>query len=186
MSSASSEYRCTGCSFVQPNVHHSVTLRYPLDDRRYGTGYRRAGWCKVCNEVVDVELLPDAADVKSELAEAERTIRGTKLEQVLKRFGRDQSAAQRRAARLAEKHRGTLAWLAQRRSQPRCLKCGTEQDARPEQESGGELRHSCGGVLEEVYPEAGAGVRVSVVPIRYVMSVDGLILRKERDNRRDD
>jgi len=176
------EYRCSGCSFVQPTVHQSITLRYVLEDGRYGTGYRRAGWCKVCNAVVDVEWLPDAADVQSELAEAERTILGTTLEQMLKRFGRDPSSAQRRAARHAEKHKGTLAWLAQRRSRPRCLKCGTEQDATPELESSGELRHSCGGVLEEVQPEARAEMRVSVVPMRRVMSVEGRVLRTERDD----
>ena len=171
------EYRCSGCSFVQPSVHQSITLRYVLEDGRYGTAYRQAGWCKACDKVVDVEQLPDASTVMWELAKAERAVRG---------MSNADSVALSRAEQLVERHGGTLAWLKQRRSRPRCLKCGTEQIVTREHDPSGALRHSCGGVLDEVSPESGNMVRVSVVPIRYVMSVDGLVLRTERDKERHD
>jgi hypothetical protein len=180
------EYRCSGCSFVQTEVHQEVRLRYVLEDGRYGTGYRQAGWCPACNKVVEVERLPDASTVIRKLAEAERTARGTTLERLLDRLGRDPSVDQRHAKRSIEEHRGTLAWLEQRRSRPRCLKCGTEEVVTHEHDPAGALHHSCGGVLELVHPESGKEIRVSMVPICHVMSVDGLILRTERDDERDD
>ena len=185
MSLPAGEYRCSKCSYTKPRFHNPVTLRYPMSDGGYVTGYRKSRWCAVCDDVRDCESLPSAVELQNRLSEADHI----EVQPVM------QESAWRRWLHLGEKPtpapqpkmnaetkteiRRTLRWLAERQSRARCLECGTEQPARKAHEAG-QLIHSCGGVLEEITENP--GVRASFVPTRHIMSLEGLVLRTERDD----
>ena len=165
---------------MQPWNRGSVTLRYELPDGQFADSHAVAGWCHRCREVCDFEYLPDVEELRGDLARAEQAIRGNVWERLGKAFGLSPSKRQRNAARTADRTRVKLAWMLDRESAPRCLRCGGVRQAASDA-----LRHSCGGSLEVAFEEP-MRMRISFVPKRHVLSSEGLLLRTERDDGSDD
>jgi len=132
---------CSRCDFKAGMPEAPVRLHYRLDDGATWDARRETGWCYSCDTVTSIEDLPPIWLV-------ERLLDGSTSGSVE-----------------AGEHEGLLKWLRRRKSLPRCLECGSEDNVRLKMGRADEtrripvlgFRHGCGGMLYVVR----TGVRVA-------------------------
>lgn len=184
MSVPSSRIVCTGCSYEAPELYRPVLVKYVTVEGDSVEAGRAKGWCYDCDEYRDIEAL-SRDELSSQLArkEGERDAALTLVKQLssswLARFWhrsktyRLESDVEKLGREID--HLNTLLGIAsRRRSNARCLDCGSEHTApirfSPEDNIAHNFQHACGGNLQLVKNESG---------IRYSFRVTTLILDEE-------
>lgn len=140
------QIRCHGCDFEGVLQHRSVTLRYMLADGSSVDGYREFGWCKRCNGIRDIEQQFAVPQLQSELhSRNSRRPRGL-FGAIYRALGGNSNDDDAEVQHL----NGLLRVAKIRKSNPRCLTCGSDGTVPLQFDDSGNcvsLRHSCGGTL---------------------------------------
>ena len=179
MSVRSTHIRCQGCSFEGVISFRGITLRYHLPDGEIVSRYRVTGWCYDCDRISDIEKPFDESSIQEELLEFTQEEPRGLLAKLFGSGGRKDLRDQESLKNL----RLELYLASNRKSPPRCLKCGSDRTVPLVFGSSGiatSFVHKCGGRLYALPPEPNA-MRISRRPLELDLDAEGNILSSSDD-----
>jgi len=164
MSLPNLKIKCKGCNFKQIILPIPVDCYYKFYDGETIPAYRTIAWCYNCNKIVGAEKLPSAKDIALQIIEN----KNMEMDFEFKR---------------------TLQWISERKSPPRCLKCGSidityisfdfEANNSEKHIIGLGFRHECGGQFFSYdYAEEGE-IRFMFVTQKALIDPEGLVLESK-------
>ena len=114
--------RCRGCDFKGVISYRGITLRYHFPSGNIVTGYCNSGWCHSCETNRDIERPLDLGEIEDKIQEVQQQKpRGL----FAKIFGLGSQQTERDLE--VTKNLQAVLYLAKnRKSPPRCLKCGSD------------------------------------------------------------
>lgn len=149
MSMSDHNINCTGCDYGGVIEESPIRLDYVLPDGEIVHGYRDFAWCYSCDDIADMEELPDAGSLREQIhrLEVQRNTSRTF-------FGKLFNKADKTDEGLEEGRnlQAKLRLVELRHSGPRCLQCGetTVVPLRFSADGLSNVVHRCGGRIFKV------------------------------------
>lgn len=159
MSMASGRVTCTGCSFHGFLQYRPVRVVYRFPDGTEVEAARTFGWCAHCRNIRDIEFHLSAHYQLRERLEELRRQTQTAFFRIRDTLDRLLGSRANKVKEEVEEIESKLRLVETRRSNPRCLVCGSE-DTKPlsfdDQGMSKDLIHECGGRLRLEPPDPDA------------------------------
>lgn len=156
MSIPSNRVTCTGCSFEATRQYRPISLLYRLREGVEAKAGRSFGWCHECGTIRDVESALDATAIEDSLRElrSSRTPLRKLWRTIARRLGAADSSDEGEERNLEH----LLLIAGERKSEPRCLVCGSEatKEVHFNQSGLSDFAHECGGYLRMEPPDPNA------------------------------